>query len=110
MLCCDSGSKAAFNTLLHLHRIKFSRIDIQYFLRTITDVAGRGGTSFFPHLERVFLRKIHADVMIFFTDGFGLTPAKKPQIPVLFVLTEGVECPATWGKVIYMGEKSILES
>ncbi len=80
------------------------------YKKPITDVAGRGGTSFFPPLERVFLRKIHADVMIFFTDGYGPAPAKKPQIPVLWALTEGGKCPATWGKVIYMGEKLILES
>jgi len=70
------------------------------YKKPITVVAGRGGTSFFPPLERVFMRKIHADVMIFFTDGFGPAPAKKPHIPVICVLTEGRECPATWGKVV----------
>ena len=68
----------------------------------IKDVLGRGGTSFIPPLERMFLRRIRPDIVIFFTDGFGDAPERQPHLPIIWVLTAGGKCPANWGRVIEM--------
>ncbi len=41
------------------------------------EVTGRGGTDFRPPLEPEFLRRLRADLVVYFTDGFG--PA--PEVP-----------------------------
>jgi predicted metal-dependent peptidase len=73
------------------------------YKKPIPEVAGRGGTSFCPPLERVFLRKTHADAVVYFTDGYGSAPQNPPQVPVLWVLTPDGQAPAPWGEVLHLG-------
>ena len=79
--------------------------NVYRYKRPITQVAGRGGTSFLPPLARSFLMKTQADLVIFFTDGFGPVPQKKPQVKVLWVLTKGGKRPSEWGDVVHMYQK-----
>src|SRR5215467_7062857 len=44
---------------------------------------GRGGTDLRPPLEESFLRKQKADLVIFFTDGYGPAPPKAPMKPMI---------------------------
>ena len=61
---------------------------------------GHGGTSFIPPFEYVKEHKLHPDIFIYLTDGYGGAPEKAPQFPVLWVLTNDGEEPALWGKKI----------
>ena len=72
------------------------------YRQPIVSVMGRGGTDFRPPLERAFLREHAADLVVFFTDGFGPAPDRSPYIPVIWVLTPDGERPAPWGAVIQM--------
>jgi predicted metal-dependent peptidase len=109
----DSELAAISNELAHVSRTCNmwvvecdSAIHNMYrYKNPITQVAGRGGTSFLPPLARSFLMKTQADVVIFFTDGFGPVPEKKPQVKVLWVLTKGGKRPSEWGDVVHMYQK-----
>ena len=68
----------------------------------IAEVHGRAGPTLRPPLESSFLRKMKADLVIFFTDGYGPAPEQKPQVPVIWCLTPGGELPAAWGRDIRM--------
>ncbi len=48
-------------------------------------VAGRGGTSFDPAIERA--NQIKPDALVYFTDGEAPAPQKKARMPVLWVLS-----------------------
>jgi predicted metal-dependent peptidase len=50
-----------------------------------TNVAGRGGTSFDPAIERA--NRIKPDALVYFTDGEAPRPEKKARMPVLWVLS-----------------------
>lgn len=73
-----------------------------YRYRPLKVVFGRGGTDLRPPLERVFLRKHRADLVVYFTDGIGPAPDKKPAVPLIWCLTPGGETPAPWGRTIRM--------
>ena len=73
------------------------------YRKPIEKVNGRGGTDFCPPLEPAFLRKIGADLAIYFTDGQGPAPDRRPQVPVVWCLTPGGCRPAAWGKEVKMG-------
>ena len=73
------------------------------FRKCLDQVHGRGGTDFYPPLERAFLARTHTDLAVFFTDGEGPAPENPPLIPVIWALTTDGPPPATWGKVIRMG-------
>jgi len=79
-----------------------TRIHVVYPYRPITSVHGRGGTDLRPPLQQEFLRKHKADLVVYFTDGFGPAPAKPPRIPVIWCLTEAGVKPAAWGAEIKM--------
>lgn len=81
-----------------------SKILDSYPFRPLAQVRGRGGTDFRPPLEPAFLRKNRADLVVYFTDGFGPAPEKPPRVPVAWCLTEGGTKPAAWGHEIRMGE------
>lgn len=66
----------------------------------IAKVSGRGGTDFNPVLDPGFLKKIAADLVLLFTDGFGPAPKNAPRIPVIWVLTGGGAVPVDWGRTI----------
>ena len=59
------------------------------YTKPITDVMGRGGTSFIPALKAEVLCKTRAKLVLYFTDGYGPAPSKAPQVSVVWVLTEG---------------------
>lgn len=65
-------------------------------------ILGGGGTDFRPALENTFLKKYKPDVMVFFTDGKGIAPKRKPKVPVIWCLLGNGKSPADWGKVIRM--------
>ena len=73
------------------------------YAKPIEEVSGRGGTDLRPPLEPSFLRKMKADLAVYFTDGCGPAPDRKPQVPVVWCLTPGDEPPAAWGRVVRMG-------
>ena len=61
---------------------------------------GHGGTSFVPPFEYVKEHKLHPDILIYLTDGYGDAPETAPRFPVLWVLTPDADKPANWGKQI----------
>ena len=81
---------------------------IYKYTKPITNVMGRGGTSFIPALKPRVLCKTQAKLVLYFTDGFGPAPSQAPQVPVVWVLTPDGVTPASWGRVIYMGRKPNL--
>jgi predicted metal-dependent peptidase len=72
----------------------------------LRQVRGRGGTDFRPPLERSFLRRCRAELVIYFTDGFGPAPAAAPGVPVIWCLVPGGRPPVAWGRTIWMEEGS----
>jgi predicted metal-dependent peptidase len=68
----------------------------------ITDVRGRGGTDLRPPLSRRFLQRHRADLVVFFTDGFGPAPANRPARPVVWCLTAKGQRPARYGRAVWM--------
>ena len=73
-----------------------------YRYRPISEIQGRRGTNFRPPLAPEFLRIHRPDVVIYFTDGCGKTPAIPPKVPVIWCLTERGKQPCGWGKVLRM--------
>jgi predicted metal-dependent peptidase len=47
-------------------------------------VLGGGGTSFIPVFERIEAEQLRPDVLVYFTDCFGLYPKNVPQYPVIW--------------------------
>jgi predicted metal-dependent peptidase len=68
-------------------------------------VIGRGGTDFCPPLHSSLLRKLQAQLVIYFTDGDGPAPERPPSCPVIWCLVPEGEPPAPWGRVIRMAEE-----
>lgn len=66
----------------------------------IQSVRGRGGTDFRPALAAEFLRTHRADLVIYFTDGHGQPPARRPVVPVVWCLTTQGQQPVDWGRVV----------
>jgi len=75
------------------------------YRKPLTEVGGRGGTDFRPPLKHEFVRAQRADLVVYFTDGYGPAPANPPQVPVIWALTPGGERPATWGMAVWMGRR-----
>lgn len=73
-----------------------------YPYKPIDKVVGRGGTDLRPPLEPDFLKRHKPDVVVYFTDGFGLAHEKPPRIPVIWCLTPDGQRPANWGRVVQM--------
>jgi hypothetical protein len=71
-----------------------------YRYRPLRTVVGRGGTDLRPPLERVFLREHRPDLVLYFTDGFGPAPDRRPAIPVVWCVLPGGVRPARWGRQI----------
>lgn len=84
-----------------------TEIHAVYPFKPIKNVQGRGGTDLRPPLEPVFLKKLKADLVVYFTDGDGPAPEKAPRVPVIWCLTEDGVNGAGWGKVVSMGKRSI---
>src|SRR5581483_1812220 len=65
-------------------------------------VQGRGGTDFRPVFGSDFLRTQRPDIVIYFTDGDGPAPPRRPAVPVIWCLTQAGRKPAPWGDMIRM--------
>ena len=65
-------------------------------------VHGRGGTNLCPPFEQAVLRQVRPDVIIYFTDGEGSAPIRRPRAPVIWCLTPKGRKPASWGRVVRM--------
>jgi predicted metal-dependent peptidase len=63
-----------------------------------------GGTDFTPVFEYIRDHHLTPNVLIYFTDGHGSCPKRKPPYPVLWMLTRGGIAPVPWGQVIYYEE------
>ncbi len=63
---------------------------------------GLGGTDFRPVFDHI-QKNMHEqpDLLLFFTDGGGTAPEKRPAYPVMWVLTERGQKPAEWGRVAH---------
>ncbi|MBI4586917.1 MAG: hypothetical protein HY717_23135 [Planctomycetes bacterium] len=78
-----------------------ARIQAVYpFKRCLGQVRGRGGTDLRPPLRPEFLARYHPDAVVYFTDGMGPAPPRKPAVPVIWCLTPDGFPPAPWGKVV----------
>ena len=76
--------------------------DVYDYRKPLTSVTGRGGTDFRPPLKAKFLRKHRPDLVVYFTDGMGPAPAKRPAVPVVWCLTPHGSQPVPWGRIIRM--------
>lgn len=66
------------------------------------EIRGRGGTDLRPPFEPDFLRRHRPGGIIYFTDGNGPFPAKKPIVPTLWVLSEHRRFACPWGRQVRM--------
>lgn len=67
---------------------------------------GGGGTSFCPPFDYLKQHGITPSCFIYFTDGYGDAPEKKPNYPVMWILTS--DCDQNfcdWGKKIVFKQK-----
>ncbi|MDP2342285.1 MAG: VWA-like domain-containing protein [Deltaproteobacteria bacterium] len=69
----------------------------------IVNVQGGGGTDLCPPLHEHFISEQRAELVVYFTDGFGPAPEQAPRVPVLWSIVPGGQKPATWGSVVQMG-------
>lgn len=69
-----------------------------YKFRQLTSISGRGGTDFRPAFQEAV--KLHADLMVYATDGFGRAPEVSPRLPVIWLLSARGRRPTSWGKEI----------
>jgi len=80
-----------------------------YPFRGVVDhVQGRGGTDLRPVFEASFLRALHADGVVYFTDGEGPYPDAAPPVPVLWMLTKPGTFACPWGQrgTLVLGARS----
>ena len=75
-----------------------------YSYRPIKTVHGGGGTDFRPPLDPEFLRTHRADLVIFFTDGYGPAPDQSPPLPVIWCISSDGQKPVPWGQEIRLCE------
>jgi predicted metal-dependent peptidase len=61
-------------------------------------LAGGGGTDFIPVFEHLIHNRIRPDYCVFFTDGYGSFPDRKPPFDTLWVMTSDVKPP--FGEVV----------
>lgn len=61
-------------------------------------LSGGGGTDFIPVFDHLIQNRIRPDYCVFFTDGYGSFPDKKPPFDTLWVMTSDVKPP--FGEVV----------
>lgn len=71
---------------------------------------GRGGTSFTPPFQHSVIRQTRAELIVYFTDGYGDAPPDPPTIPVLWVIIGEGPVPAKWGESVRMEGEPQFES
>jgi len=101
-----AGVSTELSVMSRTHQIIVVECDREiqavYPYRPISEVHGRGGTDFRPPFSAEFLRQHRPDLVIYFTDGCGKTPAASPRIPVIWCLTLRGKQPCGWGKIVRM--------
>jgi len=70
----------------------------------IESVRGRGGTDLRPPFDPGFLAKARVDMILYLTDARGPAPEKPPRVPTVWCLPPTGVRPASWGRVIRLGE------
>ena len=78
---------------------EFSK-DKPFCKNTQITLKGRGGTDFTPVFEYITEKKIQPKVLLYYTDGCGAYPEKKPEYPVIWLLTTKASVP--FGKKIIL--------
>lgn len=68
----------------------------------LRSVQGRGGTNLCPPFEPELLGDVRPDVVVYFTDGYGPAPKRRPRVPVIWGLTPNGRSPAQWGNKVYL--------
>jgi len=64
-------------------------------------VHGRGGTSFVPVFTYVEQHPdLEPNLLLYFTDGYGVAPPDAPGYPVMWLLTRDGCKPASWGTCV----------
>jgi len=71
-----------------------------YKFKPIEKLKGRGGTDLRPALKKSFLKKYGAELVVYFTDGYGSAPENKPNVPLIWCITENGQKPASYGREI----------
>jgi len=77
-----------------------ARIQRVYKYRPLDVIKGGGGTNLKPIFERQFLRTQSPDVIIYFTDGEGPAPARKPNCAVIWCIVPFGVRPVAWGREV----------
>lgn len=72
----------------------------------IATVHGRGGTDLRPPFEKQLTAKIRPDVILYFTDGDGPAPDRRPMTPTIWCLTPDGSRPTQWGLAITVQPKA----
>ena len=71
------------------------------------NVKGFGGTDFRPVFEYIQKQmREQPDLLLFFTDGYGTAPERRPPYPVMWVLTSDGDVPAEWGRVTHFKKEN----
>lgn len=78
---------------------EFSK-DKPFCRNTQITLKGRGGTDFTPVFEYITEKKIQPKVLLYYTDGCGDYPEKKPEYPIIWLLTAKASVP--FGKKIIL--------
>lgn len=77
-----------------------------YPYKPITEVEGRGGTDLRPALATKFLQQQHADLVVYFTDGYGPAPDKAPPVPIVWAIVEDGVKPAKYGRELRLDNQN----
>lgn len=77
---------------------------VSRFTGELGEVQGRGGTDLRPVFAHAFLKRIDADVIVYFTDGDGPAPEKPPKTLTIWCMIGEGKPPARWGKVVRIGK------
>lgn len=82
---------------------------IYHPIRKVTEVSGRGGTSFVPVFEWAMDHSKHPqlDGIVYLTDGYDggeIETHPRPSIPTLWVCTSDGRFPAPWGARLRLPE------
>jgi len=71
----------------------------------VVDPVRVGQKAFSLTIEKDFLKAHKPDAIVYFTDGFGQGPDKRPKVPVLWALIgSDAQKPVQWGKIISLNQ------
>ena len=94
VICCDA----------QIQSVETYTADFPFDARMI-QFKGGGGTSFIPVFEYMKNQPSEAQILIYFTDGYGDCP-EKPPYPVMWVITPDGHKSVPWGYEIKLDRES----